>query len=205
MGISRNQLEKMKQRLAGRAPGPGVEAEAGGAHGHGFLRDGAILLGIDPSLRGTGFGMIRVRRGNVEALDYGVIACPRNWSRSRCLGEIQKQMTMIVARQRPDCCVFEGLFFAQNLKTALIMGEARGASLAVAGACDVPSYEIAPRKVKQAIVGFGAAQKQAVALMVQRMLKLEAPLGSDASDALALALAFAHSYRGFVAERPPAI
>jgi len=87
--------------------------------------------------------------------------------------------------------VVEGLFFAQNLKTALIMGEARGASLVAAGEAGLAIYEIAPRKVKQAIVGYGAAQKLAVAKMVQRMLNLAELPAPDAADALALALAHA--------------
>ena len=82
----------------------------------------------------------------------------------------------------------EGLFFAQNIKTAIIMGEARGAALAVIGEAGLEIYEIAPRKVKQAIVGYGAAQKLAVAKMVQRFLQLAELPDPDAADALALAL-----------------
>jgi len=91
--------------------------------------------------------------------------------------------------------VVEGLFYAQNLQTALIMGEARGAALAAVAEAGVPIYEIAARKVKQAIVGYGAAQKTAVARMVQRMLQLNEVPEPDAADALALALAFAHETR----------
>ncbi|HYV32314.1 MAG TPA: crossover junction endodeoxyribonuclease RuvC, partial [Candidatus Binatia bacterium] len=89
-------------------------------------------------------------------------------------------------------CVIEGLFYAQNLQTALIMGEARGASLVAVAEAGLEIYEIAPRKVKQAIVGYGAAQKTAVAKMVQRLLHLAEPPGPDAADALALALTYAH-------------
>jgi crossover junction endodeoxyribonuclease RuvC len=82
------------------------------------------------------------------------------------------------------------LFYAQNFQTALIMGEARGASLVAAAEAGLEICEMAPRKVKQAIVGYGAAQKLAVAKMVQRMLNLEEPPAPDAADALALALAY---------------
>jgi crossover junction endodeoxyribonuclease RuvC len=92
----------------------------------------------------------------------------------------------------PQVCVVEGLFYAQSLQTALIMGEARGASLATIAEAGIEIYEIAARKVKQAIVGYGAAQKAAVSRMVQRMLCLAEPPEPDAADALALALAFAH-------------
>ena len=83
----------------------------------------------------------------------------------------------------------EGLFFAQNLQTALIMGEARGAALATVAEAGLQIFEMAPRKVKQAIVGYGGAQKMAVAKMVQRMLRLAELPDPDAADALALALA----------------
>jgi crossover junction endodeoxyribonuclease RuvC len=91
----------------------------------------------------------------------------------------------------PTMCVIEGLFYAQNLQTALIMGEARGAALAAIAEAGLEIYELAPRKVKQAIVGYGAAQKSAVAKMVQRLLNLSEPPAPDAADALALALTHA--------------
>jgi len=87
--------------------------------------------------------------------------------------------------------VIEGLFYAQNLQTALILGEARGAVLAAVAQAGLEIYELAPRKVKLAIVGYGAAQKLAVGKMVQRMLRLPEAPEPDAADALALALAYA--------------
>jgi crossover junction endodeoxyribonuclease RuvC len=97
----------------------------------------------------------------------------------------------VLRKYQPTVCAVEGLFFAQNLRTAIVMGEARGAALAVIAEAGLEIYEIAPRKVKQAIVGYGAAQKLAVAKMVQRMLQLAEPPAPDAADALALALAHA--------------
>ena len=97
----------------------------------------------------------------------------------------------VLRQHQPAVCVVEGLFYAQNLQTALIMGEARGAALAAIAEAGLEIYELAPRKVKQAIVGYGAAQKLAVAKMVQRMLRLPEPPAPDAADALALALAHA--------------
>jgi crossover junction endodeoxyribonuclease RuvC len=85
----------------------------------------------------------------------------------------------------------EGLFYAQNLQTAIMMGQARGASLVAAAEAGLEIFEIAPRKVKHAIVGYGAAQKEAVARMVQRLLRLPELPPPDAADALALALAHA--------------
>jgi crossover junction endodeoxyribonuclease RuvC len=98
-----------------------------------------------------------------------------------------------IAELKPTVCIVEGLFYAQNFQTALIMGEARGASLVAAAEAGLEIFEIAPRKVKQAIVGYGAAQKHAVGKMVQRMLNLPEVPEADAADALALALAYVQS------------
>jgi crossover junction endodeoxyribonuclease RuvC len=149
------------------------------------------ILGIDPSLRGTGFGVIRIGKPYPQTLAHGTISCSQTWERSRCLAKISQTLRDIVKQHRPTVCVVEGLFFAQNLQTAIIMGEARGAALAVIAESGLEIYEIATRKVKQAIVGYGAAQKIAVAKMVQRMLHLTKLPSPDAADALALALAHA--------------
>jgi crossover junction endodeoxyribonuclease RuvC len=99
----------------------------------------------------------------------------------------------------------EGLFYAQNLQTAIIMGEARGAALAAIAESGIEIVEIATRKVKQAIVGYGAAQKIAVAKMVQRMLALNEVPEPDAADALALALTHAQEHRRHVLHPPKRI
>lgn len=150
-----------------------------------------IILGVDPSLRGTGFGVIRASRAGSEALTHGSVSCPQSWERSRCLAKISQTLREIIREHHPLVCVVEGIFHAQNLQTALIMGEARGAALAAIAEAGLEIYEIAPRKVKQSIVGYGAAQKIAVARMVQRMLRLAELPAPDAADALALALAHA--------------
>ncbi len=120
-----------------------------------------------------------------------MISCPQDWKRSRCLAKISEKLRGVIQAHRPTVCVIEGLFYAQNLQTALIMGEARGAALTTIAAAGLEIFEIAPRKVKQAIVGYGAAQKSAVAKMVQRLLNLPKPPAPDAADALALALTHA--------------
>jgi len=150
-----------------------------------------IILGIDPSLRGTGYGVIKLARPFPETLAHGTIACPATWPHSRCLAKISQTIREVLREHQPDVCVVEGLFFAQNLKTAIIMGEARGAAMAAMAEAGLDIFEIAPRKVKLAIVGYGAAQKSAVAKMVQRLLNLSKPPAPDAADALALALAHA--------------
>lgn len=191
MGISLQQFNRMKERVSGasRMPSPALTT--------GLVRAqnpaASVILGVDPSLRGTGYGVIRVAKSSAEALDHGTIACPSGWERSRCLVRISGELRDVIKKHKPGLCVIEGLFYAQNLQTALIMGEARGAALAVIAEAGIEIYEIAPRKIKQAIVGYGAAQKSAVGKMVQRLLRLAEPPASDAADALAVALAHAQS------------
>ncbi len=164
-----------------------------------------IILGIDPSLRGTGYGVIRVEKSAPVTLTHGTIACPKDWARSRCLARISQTLRDILREHQPTVCVVEGLFFAQNLKTAIIMGEARGAAMATVAEAGLDIYEIATRKVKQAIVGYGAAQKIAVAKMVQRMLSLAELPAPDAADALALALTHARENSRYSLNAPKKI
>jgi crossover junction endodeoxyribonuclease RuvC len=188
VGISLQQFKQMKDRLNGQgaASAASVETPVG-------RRDvaGQVVLGVDPSLRGTGFGVIRTAKPHPETLAHGTIVCPDAWEHSRCLLKIAETLREVIKQHRPTVCVIEGLFFAQNLKTALVMGQARGAALTVLAEGGLEIYELAPRKVKQAIVGYGAAQKIAVAKMVQRMLQLAELPAPDAADALALALTHA--------------
>ncbi len=186
MGISPKQYAAMVARTQGSG---NKGAAAARRESPQAIPPARLILGVDPSLRGTGWGVIRVESGVLRHCGSGTIRCPSEWERSRCLGVIAQQLRQILAEHRPEACVFEGLFFAQNLKTALIMGESRGASMAVVSESGIPIYEIAPRKVKQAIVGYGAAQKDAVAKMVQRVLNLEEQPAPDAADALGLAIA----------------
>jgi crossover junction endodeoxyribonuclease RuvC len=188
VGITAQQFEQMQKRLKGprHAAAPVIESTFRSTSSH------QTILGIDPSLRGTGFGIIHLARPFPKTVAQGTIKCNAGWERSRCLAKIAQELRAILKQHGPTVCVIEGLFFAQNLQTALIMGEARGASLATIAEAGLEIYEIAPRKMKQAIVGYGAAQKDAVGKMVQRMLHLAEPPAPDAADALALALTFAH-------------
>jgi len=188
VGISRQQFEQMKARLNGKAPRSVVLPAAPRLTPR---STGQIILGIDPSLRGTGYGVIKLAAPFPETLAHGTISCPKDWPHSRCLAKISQTLREVLREFQPTVCAIEGLFFAQNLKTAIIMGEARGAAMAAIAEAGLDIYEIAPRKVKLAIVGYGAAQKLAVAKMVQRLLNLPKPPAPDAADALALALAHA--------------
>jgi len=189
MSITPRQFEQMKNRVSGvrRAPTSVFESTQPPM----AIQACQIILGVDPSLRGTGYGVLELDRKQARGLAQGTIKAPPAWERSRCLVQITHALRDIIQRFRPVVCVIEGLFYAQNIQTTLIMGEARGASLVAAAEAGLEIYELAPRKVKQAIVGYGAAQKVAVAKMVQRRLELAEPPSPDAADALALALTYA--------------
>jgi crossover junction endodeoxyribonuclease RuvC len=187
MGITPEQFKRMEERL-GRTP---RAARAAFEPTPTLNTTHQIILGLDPSLRGTGFGVIRLAKPIPETLAHGTISCSQSWERSRCLVRIVQTLRDVLKEFQPTVCVVEGIFYAQNLQTAMIMGEARGAALSAIGEAGLEIYEMAPRKVKQAIVGYGAAQKIAVAKMVQRMLRLAEIPAPDAADALALALTHA--------------
>jgi len=179
----------MQQRVGGVSPRAATPAFESSLR-HDSSSNG-VILGVDPSLRGTGYGVIRLVKPHPLALAHGTISCPAGWERSRCLVKIVETLRDVLKQHQPTVCVVEGLFYAQNLQTAIIMGEARGAALATIAEAGLEIYEIATRKVKLAIVGYGGAQKSAVAKMVQRLLNLSKPPAPDAADALALALAHA--------------
>lgn len=185
MAISSRQYEQILRRLDKADSSKSRRKEVSFDHGH-----HTCILGIDPSLRGTGFGIIHRKGQEYTALELGMIACPAKWHLSACLAKIHEVVQETIERHHPTVCAVEGLFYAQNSKVARIMGEARGAAIVAAATAGLPVFEIAPRKVKQAIVGYGNAGKMAVAKMVQRMLRLETTPQFDASDALAVALAF---------------
>jgi crossover junction endodeoxyribonuclease RuvC len=195
MGVTPKQFEELSNRLKNprRSAAPifqsSYQATPQSRHN--------IVLGVDPSLRGTGFGVIQLAKPHPITLGFGTISCPAGWERSRCLAKIAQTLREVIAKNHPTVCAIEGLFYAQNLQTALIMGEARGAALTAIAESGLEIYEIAPRKVKQAVVGYGAAQKLAVAKMVQRILNLSEPPPPDAADALAIALTHAQEGNRF--------
>lgn len=202
MGITPQQFKRMEERLgrsvraATHAFQPALRVNS---HAH------QVILGLDPSLRGTGFGVIRLAKPHPLAMAHGTVSCPQSWERSRCLVKIVQTLREVLKEFQPTACIVEGIFYAQNLQTAMIMGEARGAALSAIAEAGLEIYEIAPRKVKQAIVGYGAAQKIAVAKMVQRMLHLSETPAPDAADALALALAHAQENSRYTLSTPKRI
>jgi crossover junction endodeoxyribonuclease RuvC len=203
VGITLQQFKQMKERLGGpRTRAAALVFEPAPIGGSGVHQ---IILGLDPSLRGTGFGIIQLAKPHPLALTHGTISCPASWPHSRCLAHIAGTLRNVLREHRATACVVEGLFYAQNFQTAIVMGEARGAALAVIGEAGLDVYEIAPRKMKQAIVGYGAAQKSAVAKMVQRLLNLAKPPAPDAADALALAIVHAQEHSRYNLNPPKKI
>ncbi len=159
-----------------------------------------IILGIDPSLRGTGWGILQVEGSRISSSAWGVIHNAPSVRPSRCLVEIRKTLSEVIATHSPGVVAIEALYFAQNVRTALTMGQARGAALLAAAEADLEIFEYAPRRVKQSVTGVGAAAKNQVGFMVRALLGLSQTPEPDAADALAVALTHANT-RGTDKER----
>jgi crossover junction endodeoxyribonuclease RuvC len=159
-------------------------------------RAGTRILGIDTSLRSTGVGVVDAQGNSLRAVDFGFLKTSPKWRHSECLKTIADGIREMIAKTQPTAAAIEGAFFFRNAKTAMVLGEARGVAIAACAAADLPVYEYAPRRVKQAVVGFGGAEKKQVARMVMTLLGLDDEPQSDAADALALAICHIHSDRG---------
>jgi crossover junction endodeoxyribonuclease RuvC len=163
------------------------------------------ILGIDPSLRSTGFGVVEVRGNQMSALCHGCIQNPPRVLPSRCLVRIGDRIRKLLDDHQPDAIAIEGLVYVQNTRIAFTLGQVRGVVIAVAAANELPIYEYAPRKVKQAVTGLGGAGKNQVGNMVKAMLGLPEIPQADAGDALALAICHAHNCRGIQVKPPKQI
>lgn len=152
------------------------------------------VLAIDPALRNTGFAVIEETRSPTgkplhRALCYGTISNKRNLRQSGCLVAIREQLNDVIKTHRPEVCAVEGVIFVQSYKTAITMGAARGAALIAAAEHGMEIFEYAPKRVKQAVVGKGSADKQQVAFMMRALLGLTETPPADAADALAIGMA----------------
>lgn len=153
------------------------------------------VLGVDPSLRGMGLAWIRVHRpGEFELLFSRTLSLGRTLSFYDCLGDIAQEMEHQVSQLKPDHVAVEETIYVQNFRTAQIMGAARGAALAAVTRRKIPVFEYAPLRIKQAVVGYGRASKTQVTGMIRSLLKLDAPLSADESDAAAAALCHAYTH-----------
>ena len=155
-----------------------------------------IILGIDPGMAIMGYGAIESDKNSnrVKGLDYGVVTTPSNMQTPQRLLYIFNSVEELIQQYSPDAIAYEELFFNKNVKTALIIGHARGAAVVAGARQGVDLYEYTPLQVKQAVVGYGRADKHQVQNMVKLLLNLrEIPKPDDAADALAVAICHMHS------------
>jgi len=164
---------------------------------------GTRVLGIDTSLRCTGLGVVEAHGSMLKAVDFGCLKTKPTWLHSMCLKHIADGIRTMVASTSPQCVSIEGAFFCKNIKTAMVLGEARGVAIAACAELGLPVYEYAPRRVKQALTGVGGAEKHQVMKMVMRLLGLDEEVQQDASDALALAICHLQSARGLAGQQEP--
>ncbi len=162
------------------------------------MPDPLRILGVDTSLRSTGVAVLQSDGVRHRALSYGRIAAPASWSRGRCLVNLQARLAELLRDQVPTVAAIEGIFYSRSVKTAFILGEARGVVIATCAAAGLSVFEYAPRSVKQGVVGSGAADKSQVAQMMKTLLALPDLPQNDAADALALAYCHASHLRSSV-------
>jgi|TARA_Y100000780_G_C13632642_1_gene397157 crossover junction endodeoxyribonuclease RuvC len=147
------------------------------------------VIGVDPGLTITGFGILDYKGGQIRTVAFGTIKPPVKESLPNRLEYLNSHMTELLEKFEPNAFAIEDTFFSQNVKSALLLGQARGVLLLAAASKGIPSMDYAPRKVKQSVVGNGAADKTQVQYMVQQILKMdEPPKPLDVSDALAIGL-----------------
>ena len=155
------------------------------------------VLGIDPSLRGSGFAVLDYGDGNsVQIIESATLKLHRKLSMPECLGAIGNQVDDFLSQHSVDHVAVEQTIYVQNFQTAQVLGAARGAAIAAAAMRGLPIYEYAPLRVKQAVVGKGRASKEQVARTVQNITGTDFELRFDESDAAAVALCHAFTWRG---------
>lgn len=155
-----------------------------------------IILGIDPGLAIVGYGVVDSQKGLYRAIDCGVINTPKEMTTPERLCEIYKGIGELIDKFKPDQVAIEELFFTKNITTGISVAEARGVILLACKQHDIPMFEYTPNQIKQALTGYGKADKKQIQFMVTRLLKLKCiPTPDDAADALAVALTHAQTSR----------
>lgn len=158
------------------------------------MANSEILLAVDPSLRGTGYAVLERAGTKVRCLHFDVIRNAPRLTVAGCLLEIHTRLGEAITRHAPQGVAVESVIYVQSFPTAITLGSARGAVLLAAAQRGLPIHEYAPRRVKQAVVGTGAAQKTQVAFMVRTLLGLTITPPADAADAIAVGLAHFQSH-----------
>lgn len=155
------------------------------------------ILGIDPGYAIVGFGVIDYAGSEFRAVEYGSIYTEAHTPFTDRLMLIDTDMQEILRRYKPDCMAIEKLYFTTNRTTGIDVAQARGILVLDAAKAGLPVFEYTPLQVKQAVVGYGKAEKHQVMDMTRRILKLaQIPKPDDAADALAIAICHGHSSRG---------
>jgi crossover junction endodeoxyribonuclease RuvC len=156
-----------------------------------------LALGIDPGTATTGFGLVRLNPdGELVAVKYGVILTPKESSASARLVILYDQLQELLKQYQPDTAAVEKLFFSRNVTTALAVGQARGVVMLSLEQAGIETFEYTPNEVKQAVAGFGGADKRQVQDMVRALLQLDSiPKPDDAADALAIAITHLNTRR----------
>jgi crossover junction endodeoxyribonuclease RuvC len=160
------------------------------------------VLGVDTSLRSTGAAVVERVGSRLRAVAHETIRIPAARPHSHCLRTLHQRLHDLILRTGPAAMAVEGVFHCRNVRTAVILGEARGVVIAVGALHDLPVFEYAPRRVKLAVCGSGAASKDQVARMVAGILGLPAAPAEDEADALALAICHCHGYTSIAALQP---
>ena len=152
------------------------------------------ILGIDPGVATIGFGLVEAQRSAVRLLRYGVITSPAGLPLSVRLHQISQDMSQLLEQLKPEEAAVEELFFSKNITTGIAVAHGRGVILLELERAGVPVYEYTPMQVKQAVAGYGGADKRQVMLMTQRLLRMQCvPRPDDAADALAIAICHGRS------------
>ena len=155
-----------------------------------------VVIGVDPGTQRTGYGVIAEQEGRPVALDWGVISPRPSLPLPDKLQTIYTALQAGMETHHPDILAVEELFFAKNVRSAVTLAHARGVTLLAAAAVGVEVVEYSPLEIKQAVVGYGRADKRQVQAMVQVLLNLRGPTpAEDAADALAIALCHLHGRR----------
>lgn len=156
-----------------------------------------VALGIDPGIATTGYGLVRLREdGSLEAVTFGVIVTPPQTPAHQRLLMLYRDLQELLSLHNPDTCAVEKLFFQRNVSTAIAVGQARGVVMLAIAEAGLEVEEYTPNEVKQAVAGYGSADKRQVQEMVRTLLLLpEIPKPDDAADALAIAITHLHTTR----------
>ncbi len=161
-----------------------------------------IILGLDPGYATTGFGLISAERGKYALLQYGTITTPTGLTFSQRLNMLFEDITRLLEVTKPEAVAVEELFWGHNITTGIGVSHGRGVILLAIERAGVPLYEYTPMQVKQAVVGYGKAEKHQVMDMTRRFLKMDRlPRPDDAADAIAIALCHARSSTSLLSGR----